>query len=755
MSQIKQWGATPEEWFHFDLVLGRTHDLLPVVCNPDAPLSPDSKLKALGKTPSHYNGNRQVVGLANWTKREISDANIERWSQENDYGICSRMGKGWLALDCDSESPDIQDVVQTLLLTHFGELPPRRYRVNSNKCLYLLAIVGEYRKRIHRLSDDNGIIELLADGQQAVIAGTHPSGARIEWDGGLPDEPSVITPEQLEVFWSALAEVLPVESSTEVGISRLRDRSTFTPNATDEVSEYLDANNWTLDFGSSGERYIRCPFEDGHSGLSDPTSTVYFPAGTAGFELGHFKCLHASCAHRNDGDYLNQIGFRHDDFDDLEPLTISEEQDIPALETDKVGHFLARYIQIAEGDLVCDLLLPPQHGVLKYTEFSRTTANIQIVEAKGKTFVDVAVSNKWLSHPLRKTARGSKYLPGQERLITDTYGLNWINTFYMPEFTLTESIDQLGVFLDHMAYILPVEVERNWFIQWMAFTLQRPETRCKVTPLLVAKTQGTGRGWIVELMEALLGAWNCTKTELEDLATGSFGNCLNQSLMCSVEESKEGGKNRFSINASIRSILTEKRLEVNLKYGAKGTIDVFTNFFMMTNHTDALVIPQEDRRINVFSGPDEPKNAKYYDRLYGALNDHTFLAQVYSYLIQMDLSSFNWKRSFDTPARREMIESNQTDTEKLLLELLSDPPYPAMAQHQIFYELRQRGGIDFILDEGVAKKVLQNSSAQWLTYQPRVNGVQVRPWLLVKNNKLSNNDIKTAMETCEKLQSGF
>lgn len=143
MSQIKQWGATPEEWFHFDLVLGRTHDLLPVVCNPDAPLSPDSKLKALGKTPSHYNGNRLVVGLANWTKREISDANIERWSQESDYGICSRMGKGWLALDCDSESPDIQDAVRTLLLTHFGELPPRRYRMNSNKCLYLLAIQFE------------------------------------------------------------------------------------------------------------------------------------------------------------------------------------------------------------------------------------------------------------------------------------------------------------------------------------------------------------------------------------------------------------------------------------------------------------------------------------------------------------------------------------------------------------------------------------------------------------------------------------
>lgn len=320
MTQQERWGATPEEWFHFDLILGRGGDLRPVVCNPSAVISPLSKMKKLGKTPSIYNGKRLVAGISDWAQQPpASDADLEKWMREPDYGICVRTGHGWLALDCDVLDADQQRAIRDQLIEHFGELPPRRYRENSNKCLYLLAVEGDYRKRIHRLEGEAGIVELLAEGQQFVAAGVHESGARIQWDGGLPSDPLTVTADQLEALWSALADVLPVVSSTEAGVGRLRDRSQSTPGATDDVADYLDANGWTLDFGASGERYIRCPFEDGHSSATDTTSTVYFPASTAGFELGHFKCLHASCAHRNDGDFLNAIGFRDGDFDALPP----------------------------------------------------------------------------------------------------------------------------------------------------------------------------------------------------------------------------------------------------------------------------------------------------------------------------------------------------------------------------------------------------------------------------------------------------
>lgn len=341
MPEKKIWGATPDEWFHFDLVLGRTDQLLPVVCNPGATISPNSKLKMLGKTPSLYNRDRLATGIAQWTEHVVTEHDFARWSNEPDYGICVRTGHGWLALDCDSEDEDIQADIRKTLVQLFGELPPRRWRANSNKCLYLLAVGGDFRKRIHRLAGDMGIIELLANGQQFVACGTHSSGARIEWDGGLPDEPPAITADQLETLWQRLADQLPVSVTTEAGSTKMRDRSTFTPGATDDTAEYLDANGWTLLDGANGERYIRCPFEDGHSTGGDPTSTVYFPGGTAGFEQGHFKCLHASCAHRGDGDFLNAIGIRNDDFEDLTSTDVAEPLPLPAFERDKWGRIEA------------------------------------------------------------------------------------------------------------------------------------------------------------------------------------------------------------------------------------------------------------------------------------------------------------------------------------------------------------------------------------------------------------------------------
>ena len=69
MSRPNNYGALAADWAHLELWLGLTADLLPVVSNPNAKISPLSSLKALGKTPSIYNAQGLVVGIPNWTKR--------------------------------------------------------------------------------------------------------------------------------------------------------------------------------------------------------------------------------------------------------------------------------------------------------------------------------------------------------------------------------------------------------------------------------------------------------------------------------------------------------------------------------------------------------------------------------------------------------------------------------------------------------------------------------------------------------------
>lgn len=60
---------------------------------------------------------------------------------------------------------------------------------------------------------------------------------------------------------------------------------------------------------ADGRVSIRCPFESEHTSAAGWTDTTYFLPHTHGYAQGHFKCLHAHCAHRTDADFLRAVGF--------------------------------------------------------------------------------------------------------------------------------------------------------------------------------------------------------------------------------------------------------------------------------------------------------------------------------------------------------------------------------------------------------------------------------------------------------------
>lgn len=623
--------------------------------------------------------------------------------------------------------------------------------LHNPECLYLLAVDGDFRKRIHRLAGDMGIIELLANGQQFVACGTHSSGARIEWDGGLPDEPPVITADQLETLWQRLADQLPVSVTTEAGNTKMRDRSTFTPGATDETAEYLDANGWTLLDGANGERYIRCPFEDGHSTGGDPTSTVYFPGGTAGFEQGHFKCLHASCAHRDDGDFLNAIGIRNDDFEDL---TADEEGDKPEfvdINTDMTSHFLERFIYVIEGDQVCDLSRPPYQCMMDMKSFKNLMAPYQFPpEGKGQP---VPATKRWIEHRHKKIAETTGYKPGSGRIIERFDGRYEINEFYMPEHPRTVDTSKVSTFLNHMAYLVPDAWQREFFIARLGWMVQRPERRCPISILHVATAHGTGRGWVSQLMERVLGPWNCARTRMKILCDNQFHDYLYNTLLCTIDEVRENDK-RYEVNDKIRDVLTEPRFEVNRKYGSKKTMDIYTGFLFYTNHFDALALPEEDRRIAVLGGPDFAASEEHYASLYGALSDSDFIAQVYWYLMGVDLSRFNWQRAPETKERLLMIESNKSDVESALIEILNNPPVPAMTYQQIVNAILAEAGMDVEINQKHITRVLKERTKRE-PVRVKIDGFVYRIWILVKDNEFSNEELREIYKSCEILQSGL
>jgi hypothetical protein len=334
------WGATDAEWRHFARTLALQVDLLPVVSNPNAQISPLSKMRDLGKTPSRYGPDDLVVGIPKWTQTQATERDVARWSANSDLGICLQT-REVRAIDIDIADPMRAAEVEEMV-GYLADLPARR-RANSGKCLLAFRMPGAYAKRVIKTA--HGIIEFLATGQQFIAVGTHPSGARYEWDGGLPAQIPELTPAEFEVLWQALVDqfALPDGASEQrAGMAPMLARSA--DDVDDPTVAWLADNGWVTGYERDGRVDVRCPWEHGHSTDSGPTATSWFPAGVGGFDTGHFHCLHASCAHRTDSDFLAATGHTRSAFDVVVALAAAKDgappveiEPLPVFERDRQG----------------------------------------------------------------------------------------------------------------------------------------------------------------------------------------------------------------------------------------------------------------------------------------------------------------------------------------------------------------------------------------------------------------------------------
>ena len=186
MTSTNSRGATPDEWFHFDFVLGLGANLLPCVpAGDDVKVSKGSALEGkVGKIPSMFNRNTgEAHGIKDWQKRPIMGAEVQQWSADPRLNICVRLGplSGVYAFDVDIEERAIASKIHSILVAelcqNFEHAVCWRNREPSAKFLIPFRMDTPCKKRKIKLDNNprGPAIELLADGQQFVAAGSHSS----------------------------------------------------------------------------------------------------------------------------------------------------------------------------------------------------------------------------------------------------------------------------------------------------------------------------------------------------------------------------------------------------------------------------------------------------------------------------------------------------------------------------------------------------------------------------------------------------
>ena len=280
----------------------------------------------------------------------------------------------------------------------------------------------------------------------------------------------------------------------------------------------------------------------------------------------------------------------------------------------------------------------------------------------------VLLRTAFLEHADTRKAAAFAYVPGAEGFTT-LFEQPVVNTYVEP--THLETDQEPKIFLEHTAYLLGEH--QDLFLDWLAFKIQNPAKRSYAI-VMVAEQQGIGRSWIRSMLtRTLQGKVNPgTLSQLIGKGTSGENNYNDWGACCQflvIEEAKDNmdpadfykGYETFKQRVDNRPY----PFRCNPKFMKTRDDFMYFNCLIFTNHSDAMIIPEDDRRICVLNNPDERKDLSYYKRLEAAL-DSDEPQKVYWYLKRRDVSEFDHVYPLETEAKLKMIEQSKSPIDEVV-----------------------------------------------------------------------------------------
>jgi hypothetical protein len=305
-------------------------------------------------------------------------------------------------------------------------------------------------------------------------------------------------------------------------------------------------------------------------------------------------------------------------------------------------------------------------ALLSYKSFNHRYGNIGGAEAHKK-----AIKSKNI---LRYD--GISYTPHRADKVADVVtvkGRKCLNLFVPQKIKPLDGRPER--FIYHMAYLIPDPVSRGYFLDWLAWLIQHPELKMMFAVLLLGPKR-TGKSWIAKLLKVILGAHNCSEPNSKRVAS-DFNGWLAYKLLVIIHELREKGARTLA--DTLKPVITEDTVPINLKNIEPFEIDNFANLLTISNHEDAIPLDDDEGRYLVIRCADQPwggrgtdKSKVYYQRLFDCIGTADApgdeARRVLSWLLKRKITLDCRNIAPETEAKADMVESSRSDLEKFLHE---------------------------------------------------------------------------------------
>jgi hypothetical protein len=332
-----------------------------------------------------------------------------------------------------------------------------------------------------------------------------------------------------------------------------------------------------------------------------------------------------------------------------------------------------------------------------------------------------------------------------------------VNTFKQPNWGDGDiDAEDIAQFMDFMEYLIPIEEERTYFLDWLACKAQNLGFRGAAI-LMIAQSQGTGRTTLSDMLATLFSRVNTAHVPFPQLCKtdGQFNEWQEKPLVFTDETLSLGGESYYKVYETLKEIFDPRPKEtwINPKYGRKRVVMCHSSYLMFSNHTNALATAVDDRRIYVIENAPVPWPGEKFAELNAWLDEKDadgkpyWAKAVWRWLQAREVDPNEMTKPAPKTAQKiAMSESSASPIEVVVRSVLNNYPLPVVNPFDIKTVCARVGHrINYTADShsnGIVNRILRDMTRK--THESlkiRVGAKIVRPKLIVNNQLQSNTQI--------------
>ena len=245
----------------------------------------------------------------------------------------------------------------------------------------------------------------------------------------------------------------------------------------------------------------------------------------------------------------------------------------------------------------------------------------------------------WKLHPDRRVVVDFTYKPNDEKRFVTVGKKQMINIYEKNDLEPNPKADT-DIFYALAKHVIPHEVERNHFLDWIAYQVQNPGMKIRHAIILQSDEFQLGKGSLFDIHRDILGLSNTRKIELAEALDKGKGYLINsQTVLIDEAKSKGNWSEKSQLINTLKTLITEGSIGVRQLYKEYSEQDTCTNYWINTNYRDAFALPFNEVRYWVYFS-EAKRNQQMLDEYHEQRTNGDLAAGVKADMLNRNLSKF-------------------------------------------------------------------------------------------------------------------